>query len=155
MAEQAALTEALTTGYRFARRHTFDPQQASSFALAAGDENPIHHDVEFASGTRFGGLIVSATHTTALMMGLVASHFAQRTTVLGLHFSVDLLRPIGADETVNLEWVVNSAACHPKGGHVLDLDGTVRDCAGQLRVRAHGRVLVGAALRKKAVAATE
>ena len=86
--QAAKLTEALTAGYRFARQHTFDPQQVSSFALSVGDANPIHHDAELASGTHFGGLIVSATHTTALMMGFVASHFAQRATVLGIHFSV-------------------------------------------------------------------
>jgi len=32
MAEQlAALAESVAAGYRFARRHTFDPQQASAF----------------------------------------------------------------------------------------------------------------------------
>lgn len=149
----AKLIETLTAGYRFARHHTFDPQQVSSFALSAGDDNPIHHDAELASGTRFGGLIVSATQTTALMMGLVASHFSQRATVLGIHFSVDLLRPIGAEETITLEWVVESALCHPKGGHVLELGGEVRDRAGQLRVRAHGRVLVGADFSRQATAA--
>lgn len=66
MAEQAtALTEAVMVGYRFARRHTFDPHQVSSFARLAGDDNPIHHDEEFASGTRFRAPIVSGTHTTA------------------------------------------------------------------------------------------
>ncbi|WP_051092292.1 MaoC family dehydratase [Aromatoleum toluclasticum] len=156
MAEQlAAWAESVAAGYRFARRHTFDPQQASAFAHLAGDDNPIHHDGEFASGTRFGGLIVSATHTTALMMGLVASHFAQRGTVLGLQFSVDLLRPVGSTETVTLEWVVKSASYHPKGGQLLDLEGEIRDCAEDVRVRARGRVLVGATFRKQAAAASE
>jgi 3-hydroxybutyryl-CoA dehydratase len=149
-----ALKEALTVGHRFSRQHAFSPEQVIAFALAAGDENPIHHDVEFASGTRFGGLIVSGTHTTALMMGLTASYFAQRGTVLGLHFSVDLLLPVWADETVTLEWAVESALCRPKGGHVLELGGAVRDCEGQVRVRARGRVLVGASLQKQAAAST-
>lgn len=148
MADQLlALADSVAPGYRFARHHTFDPQQASAFAHLAGDDNPIHHDGEFASGTRFGGLIVSATCTTALMMGLVASHFAQRGSVLGLHFSVDLLRPVGVTETVTLEWVVKSASHHSKGGQLLDLEGEIRDCSEQVRVRAYGRVLVGASFR--------
>jgi acyl dehydratase len=155
MAEQlGAFEEALVVGHRFCRHHSFSPDQVISFALAAGDDNPIHHDAGFASGTRFGGLIVSGTHTTALLMGLTASHFAKRGSVLGLHFSVDLLLPVWADETVTLEWVVESALCRPKGGHVLELGGAVRDCEGQVRVRAHGRVLVGASLQKQAAAST-
>jgi 3-hydroxybutyryl-CoA dehydratase len=75
--------------------------------------------------------------------------------VLGRHFSVDLLRPVGSTETVTLEWVVKSASHHPKGGQLLDLEGEIRDCAEQVRVRARGRVLVGATFREQAAAANE
>ncbi len=47
-------------GYRFSRTHTFDEAQVRSFSLAAGDENPLHVDANYASTTRFGGLIASA-----------------------------------------------------------------------------------------------
>ena len=142
----APFEEAIATGHRFSRQHSFNPDQVIAFARAAGDDNPLHNDQDFASGTRFGRLIVSGTHTTALLMGLTASHFAQRGTVLGLHFSVDLLLPVWADETVTLEWVVEAISCRPTRGHLLELAGAVRDCEGHVRVRAHGRVLVGASL---------
>src|SRR5258706_270369 len=50
--------------------------------------SPLHHDAEFASDTRFGRLIVSGTHTSTLPLGLAASHFAMRGTVVGVGFSV-------------------------------------------------------------------
>ncbi|WGT61277.1 MaoC family dehydratase [Variovorax paradoxus] len=73
-------------GYRFSRTHAFDEEQVRKFAEAAGDDNPLHHDAEFARGTRFGGLIASGTHTTSLLMGLTASHFAKKGNVLGINF---------------------------------------------------------------------
>ena len=112
-------------GYRFSRFHTFDEEQVRAFALAAGDENPLHHDVEFARGTRFGGLIASGTHTASLLMGLTASHFAQKGTVLGINFSVELLRRVLASETVWFEWSVTSIGARSGGGCVLEWRGSV------------------------------
>ena len=74
-------------GERFSREHIFSVGETIAFALAAGDDNPLHHDAEFAASTRFGQLIVSATHTTALLLGLTASHFAKRGAVIGAGLS--------------------------------------------------------------------
>ncbi|MDQ0080222.1 acyl dehydratase [Variovorax boronicumulans] len=128
-------------GYHFSRSHTFDEAQVKAFALAAGDLNPLHHDAEFARGTRFGGLIASGTHTASLLMGLTASHFAERGTVLGINFSVDLLRPVLASETVSLEWNVTSIAGRSKGGCILELQGSMRGADDRTSVLAHGTVL--------------
>ena len=128
-------------GYRFSRFHTFDEEQVRAFALAAGDANPLHHDAEFARGTRFGGLIASGTHATSLLMGLTASHFAKKGNVLGINFSVDLLRPVLASETVSIEWHVTSIAAHPKGGCILELQGSMKGADERTSVLAHGTVL--------------
>ncbi|CAN7710166.1 MaoC family dehydratase [Variovorax paradoxus] len=129
-------------GYRFSRTHTFDEEQVRAFALAAGDENPLHHDAAFARGTRFGGMIASGTHTTSLLMGLTATHFAKKGNVLGINFSVDLLRPVLASETVLIEWSVSSIAARPRGGSIIELQGCMKGSDDRTRVLAHGTVLL-------------
>ena len=131
----------IAPGYRFVRTHAFSEEQVSRFAMAAGDENPLHHDAQFARGTRFGGLIASGTHTTSLLLGLTATHFASRGSVLGTSFSVDLLRPVLATETVVMEWQVTSIAAHSRGGCILELQGAMRGADDRTRVHAHGTVL--------------
>jgi 3-hydroxybutyryl-CoA dehydratase len=133
----------IQAGYCFSRVHRFDDEQVRTFARIAGDENPLHHDAEFARSTRFGGLIASGAHTTSLLMGLVGSHFAKRGHVLGMSFSVDLLYPVLATETVTLAWVVTStsAAARRKNGSVLELEGSMKDTGGRVSVLAHGRAL--------------
>jgi 3-hydroxybutyryl-CoA dehydratase len=81
----------------------------ADLANAAGDNNPIHHDPEFAATTRFGRPTASGPHTTALLLALTASHFSKKGAMLGLEFRVRFRRPIYADETIRLEWVVIKA----------------------------------------------
>jgi acyl dehydratase len=132
----------LQMGYRFSGAHRFDPVQVSAFAHAAGDTNPLHHDPETAARTRFGKLIVSGTHTTALLMGLIASHLSTLGEVVGVKFTMELLRPVFADEHVTLEWEVSGIQPHPKTGHVVDLTGSMRGAQGELLVRGVSQVLV-------------
>lgn len=132
----------IAPGYRFSRTHAFDEEQVRRFALAVGDDNPLHHDAEFARGTRFGGLIASGTHTTSLLMGLTASHFAKKGNVLGINFSVDLLRPVRASETVLIEWNVLSIAARPRGGSIIEMQGWVKGADDRTSVLAHGTVLL-------------
>jgi 3-hydroxybutyryl-CoA dehydratase len=76
----------------------------AAFAEAAGDTNPVHRDSGFAATTRYGKLIASGTHTTALLLGLTASHYSTQNVMVGLEFWVRFRRPIFADETIRLEW---------------------------------------------------
>jgi acyl dehydratase len=113
-------------------------------AMAAGDDNPLHHDAKWAANSRFGGLIVSGTHTTALLLGLTASHFAKRGSVVGYGFSVRFERPVRADERVTLQWAVTKVDPLPgrRGEHVW-LEGSVRSASGDVLVSATGEVRVG------------
>jgi uncharacterized membrane protein YidH (DUF202 family) len=61
--------------------------------------------------------------------------------VLGTSFSVDLLRPVLATETVLMEWNVTSIAAHSKGGCILELQGAMKGADERTRVLAHGTVL--------------
>jgi acyl dehydratase len=60
-------------GERFSAEVRLAPAIVSTYAHAVGDTNPVHHDPEFAAASRYGRLIASGTHTTALLLGLTAS----------------------------------------------------------------------------------
>ena len=119
------------------------PEIVGAFAYSVGDDNPVHHDPEFAARTRYGRVIASGTHTTALLLALTASHFSKKGAVVGLEFWVRFRRPVYADDTVRLEWLVVKVAANEKlRGEVVDLRGRIRNQDGQTVLGAKGRVLV-------------
>jgi len=115
----------------------------TEFATAAGDNNPIHHDPEFAATTRFGRPTASGPHTTALLLALTAAHFSKRGAMLGLEFWVRFRRPIYADETIFLEWMVVRVTPNQKlQGEIVELRGRIKGEDGKTAVGAKGKVLV-------------
>ncbi len=128
---------------RFSSIVTLTPSEVSAFARAAGDLNPLHHDPDAAARTRYKRPIASATQTTAQLMGLTATHFSQRGEMVGLDFSFRFKKPIYADETIELEWLVVRVKEAPHlHGEVVDLRGRIRNSAGETAIGAKGRVLV-------------
>jgi len=133
---------------RFSSEVTLTPAMVGAYARAVGDDNPVHHDSRFAASTRYGRVIASGTHTTALLLGLTASHFAKKGAMVGLEFWVRFRRPIYADETIRLEWLVVKVTPNEKlDGDVVDLRGRIKGEDGRTAVGAKGRVLVGDHLR--------
>jgi len=128
---------------RFTSEVTLSPAAVVDFANAAGDDNPIHHDPEFAATTRFGRTTASGPHTTALLLALTASHFSQKGAMLGLEFWVRFRRPIFADETIRLEWMVIKVTPNEKlKGDIVELRGRIKGQDGRTSLGARGRVLV-------------
>jgi acyl dehydratase len=128
---------------RFSSEVTLSPAKVVEFASAAGDSNPIHHDPEFAATTRFGRPTASGPHTTALLLALTASHFSKTGAMLGLEFWVRFRRPIYADETIRLEWMVIKVTPNEKlKGEVVDLRGRITGQDGKTSLGAKGRVLL-------------
>jgi 3-hydroxybutyryl-CoA dehydratase len=81
------------------------------------------------------------------LLGLTAADFSKGTAMVGLEYWVRFRRPVFADETIRLEWLVIKIT--PKeslGGYVVDLRGRIRGQDGQTAVGAKGRVLVTDAL---------
>jgi acyl dehydratase len=131
------------TGERFSKEVTLSPSLVSEFAKAAGDYNPMHNDPEFAAKTRFKKLIASGTHTTALLLGLTASYFSKHGSTVGLEFWQRFKRPVFADETIKIEWLVVKVTPNKKlNGEVVELRGRIKGADGQTSVGAKGRVLV-------------
>jgi 3-hydroxybutyryl-CoA dehydratase len=128
---------------RFGAEITLSPETVSAYAKAAGDDNPVHHSPDFAARTRYGRPIASGTHTTALLLGLTASHFSKSAAMVGLEFWVGFRRPIYADETIHLEWLVVKVTPNRKlRGDVVELRGRIRGQDGRTALGAKGRVLV-------------
>jgi acyl dehydratase len=128
---------------RFSSEVTLTPEAVATFANVAGDQNPLHHDPVYAASTRYKRVIASGTQTTSLLMGLTATHFSQQGAMVGLEFWFRFRRPIYADETIRLEWLVVSVKTHARlGGAIVDLRGRIRNAAGETAVGAKGRVLV-------------
>jgi 3-hydroxybutyryl-CoA dehydratase len=128
---------------RFSAVVPLDPKATSAFAHAVGDDNPVHHDADVAAKSRFGRLIASGPQTTAHLLALTASHFSKRGAMLGLEFWVRFRRPVYADETITLEWLVVSVKHNARlGGDVVDLRGRVRKENGETAVGAKGRILL-------------
>ena len=128
---------------RFSSEVTLTPDTVGEFASAAGDDNPIHHDEAFAAATRFGRRTASGPHTTALLLALTAAHFSKKGAMLGLEFWVRFRRPVYADETIRLEWLVVRVTPNEKlRGEVVELRGRIQGQDGRTAVGAKGRVLV-------------
>ena len=53
---------------RFSSVVTLTPKAVADYAAAVGDTNPVHHDAAFAATTRYGRLIASGPHTSALLL---------------------------------------------------------------------------------------
>jgi acyl dehydratase len=128
---------------RFSSEVTLTPTLVATYAHAAGDTNPVHHDAMFAATTRYQRLIASGTHTTALLLGLTASHFCQKGAMVGLEFWVGFRRPIYADETIRLEWLVIKVTPNDKlKGEIVELRGRIQGQEGQTALGAKGRILL-------------
>jgi acyl dehydratase len=128
---------------RFSSEVRLTPETVADFAHAAGDTNPVHHDPAFAAATRYGRLIASGTHTSALLIGLTASHFSRRGAMVGIEFWLRFRRPIYADETIRLEWLVVKVTPNARlKGEIVELRGRIKGEDGQTALGAKGRVLV-------------
>jgi len=132
---------------RFSLNVTLTPETVAAYAKAVGDNNPVHHDATFAAASRYKRVIASGTHTTALLLGLTASHFSKQGAMVGLEFWVRFERPIYADETLLLEWLVVKVTPNARlRGDVVELRGRIKGQDGETAVGAKGRVLVADSL---------
>ncbi len=129
-------------GEKFSKLHTFNEDQVRAFAMQAGDTNPLHHDSAAAAQSRYKRLIVSGTHTTALILGLTASHFSQTHSVVGISFAVEFRKAVFADAAVRIEWEVVATSTTGSNAQRVELRGGMYDAEGSLCVQAAGAVRV-------------
>ncbi len=133
----------LQIGESFARDITFDADGIRAFASLAGDQNPLHHDADYASRSKFGGLIASGTQYGALLMGMVATHLTRDAMALGVEFGFRFRKAVHAGQTLRLAWTITAIEPRPTlGGDFVHLSGRVTDADGTTYVTATATCLV-------------
>lgn len=130
-------------GERFSREIRFEAEMIRTFARLVGDTNPLHHDEDLAARSRFGGLIASGTHTSALIMAVVADHITSKRASLGLETACQFRRAVTAGTHLLVEWTIVSVEVKPRlDGHLLTLEGQASDSNGILYATAQAKILV-------------
>ena len=130
-------------GEAFAKQYVFSHSGIADFASRCEDGNPLHFDERFAANSRFGGIIASGPHASAVHMALLATHFAPRHDVVGLEFSVRFVKAIPANTTATMSWLVVDMQHSPKlDGDVLSLEGKIEDAGGVTYIVDHARIAV-------------
>jgi acyl dehydratase len=111
-------------------------------AATVGDTNPLHHDATYAATTRFGGLIASGAHVSALMLGMVGDYFADKGLNVGLEFTLKFQAPVRAGDKILMRWRVEEITPRlPLRGKLVKLQGEAVRHDGRIAVSASGMVL--------------
>lgn len=144
MTERQSAQHALAVGDTFSREVTIDAASIRQYAMLAGDHNPMHHDESVAKASRFGSLIASGTHTSALLMGVLATAISERVASLGLGFSVRLRRAVRAGEAVSIRWkIVSIEPSRSLKGDLVVAEGELVNQAGEVAVSATSQSIIG------------
>jgi len=86
-------------GSRAERSRTTSMRDVEMFTAMTGDKNPIHYDVELATNSPFGGLIVQGGVTTGLMNAVVAEDLPGPGTVF-LETNWRFVKAVRVGETI-------------------------------------------------------
>jgi acyl dehydratase len=95
----------LSVGDTARRSLTVTAQHVKAYAEITGDYNPLHFDPDFASATRFGGLVAQGGITTGLLHALVAMDLPGPGTVF-LSQNWKFTAPVYIGDTITAEATV-------------------------------------------------
>ena len=138
----------VVVGERVEKKVRFSPEEIMNFARMTFDENPLHSDRKAAQRAHFGEIIAAGQHTSALMMGLAATHFSRgddgiAREMLCLNFNFAFKLPVFAGQAMSLEWKVTSAVWNSKlDGVLAHIDGQAAASPDEPAVIGRGTILV-------------
>lgn len=141
-------TPLVFVGEKVAKTLRYTREDIALFVRLSGDENPLHTDSAVAQRARFGEIIASGQHTSAHLMGMLATYFSRnddgiRREMLCLNMNFAFKHPVFADQDILLQWRV--ASVEPKEklqGLLAHLDGTASVGHGKPALIARGTILV-------------
>lgn len=115
-------------GTRITQDLLLDADAIRAGARLVGDFNPLHHDAALAATTRFGGLIASGAHSSALLAGIVSILLTERGfgPAVGMDYAVQFVRPVHVGQAMRMEWVV-TAITPARSGNIAVLEGQITD----------------------------
>src|SRR3954465_13091500 len=115
-------------GERAARTRTVRERDIELFTELTGDRNPLHYDVEAASRSRFGGIIVQGGITPGLLNAVVAEELPGPGSVF-LHVDWDFKAPVRCGDEITAEVEVLEAR---EDKPLTTLRTTIKNQAGPL-----------------------
>lgn len=86
--DRAELSRTVTTG------------DIQKFAEVSGDTNPLHHDAEYASKTRFGQCIAHGMLGAGFISAVIGTKLAPHACAVYLSQNLRFLRPVKIGDTV-------------------------------------------------------
>jgi 3-hydroxybutyryl-CoA dehydratase len=130
-------------GETFSKEVTFTEVEIKQFAALCDDQNPLHHDADYAAKTRFGKIIASGPHYSSIFVAMTATHFARKTPGVGLEFHLQFLRPVYADVPLTMTWMVTKIE-HKNllSGDIVCLEGKITDPEGTSLLVGEGKILL-------------
>lgn len=145
-------TRLIAVGEKVTRRMRYSRSDIAQFARMSLDENPLHLDSMVAQRARFGEIVASGQQTSAILMGMLATHYsrsddgvARQMICLNMNFAFKA--PVFAEQEIVLQWQVSSVTPNAKlKGLVGLLDGHASVARGKPAVIARGTILVSAAV---------
>ena len=144
----------IEVGERLSRTVRYSREEIATFARMTFDENPLHLDNQVAQRARFGEIIASGQHSSAVMMGMLATYFSRADDgiarqMLCLNMNFSFKSPVFADQDLTLTWLVSSLEWKAKlGGQLAQMDGAARIGAGKPLIIARGTILVSESTSK-------
>ncbi len=97
--------DSLEIGQSFAVERLLTAEDVRMFADVTGDDNPIHLDASYASGTRFGQPIVHGVLLLGVISKVLGRDFPGPGSV-AVSLSARFLRPVPVGSTVTVEATV-------------------------------------------------
>ncbi len=94
--------ESLEVGQSFTAEHHISFDDVRTFAEISGDDNPLHVDEEYASGTRFGKPIVHGVFLMGIVSKVLGRDFPGHGSI-AVAISCRFLRPVPVDSTITVE----------------------------------------------------
>jgi acyl dehydratase len=89
-------------GEKATRKRTVRERDIELFTELTGDRNPLHYDVDAASSSRFGGIIVQGGVTTGLLNAVVAEDLPGPGSVF-LHVDWSFKAPVRPGDELTAE----------------------------------------------------
>jgi acyl dehydratase len=89
-------------GARASRTRTIRERDIELFTELTGDRNPLHYDLDAATASRFGGIIVQGGVTSGLLNAVVAEDLPGPGTVF-LHVDWDFKAPVRPGDEITAE----------------------------------------------------
>ena len=96
------MVDAPSPGQKASRTREVSARDIELFTVLTGDRNPLHYDEEFASRTRFGGLVVQGGVTSGLLNAVVAEDLPGPGSVF-LHVDWSFRAPVRPGDTITAE----------------------------------------------------